>query len=147
MENKSLQFDNTTHEPKKNWWQRNWKWFVPTGCLSLLIIVAILIYGVFTAINSVIKESTLYVEAFEKVANNTYVIDQIGEPIEQDGIFEGNVSVSNDDGDADLRIPFKGSKSKAVLHVVAYKQDGEWIYETLTITIDKTKEEIDLLKE
>lgn len=140
-----MQYDNTIHEPRKNWWQRNWKWFVPTGCLSLLVIFSIVVYGIFTMVTSVIKESTPYTEALQKVVTDSSVIEQLGEPIEQSGMLQGTISISNDDGEADLQIPLKGSKSKATLHVVAYKKNDQWHYETITVLVETTQEKINLI--
>src|SRR5438876_830195 len=33
--------------PQAGWWSRNWKWFVPVGCLSLLATCGCCIGGVF----------------------------------------------------------------------------------------------------
>lgn len=47
-------------EVRKSWWDRNWKWFVPTGCLSLLVLFGLFLTGLFFGITSMLKESDSY---------------------------------------------------------------------------------------
>jgi hypothetical protein len=39
------------------WWQRNWKWFVPVGCLGLLAIITGLAVLLVTVVLGMIKSS------------------------------------------------------------------------------------------
>jgi len=34
--------------PPSNWWSRNWKWFVPTGCLTLILLFSLFLALIFT---------------------------------------------------------------------------------------------------
>ncbi|MDR7212113.1 cytochrome c oxidase assembly factor Coa1 family protein [Flavobacterium piscis] len=133
------------NEVKKNWWDRNWKWLVPTGCLSLLILFGLFIAGIFFGVTSMIKESDAYKGAMTEVQHNKVVIEKLGSPIEPDGITSGSINVSGSKGNCDLQIPIKGSKGTGVLFVVAEKR-GDWKYNEMSVYIDATKEEIDLLK-
>lgn len=142
-----MDYDDNYQEPRKNWWQRNWKWFVPTGCLSLIAVFIIFIVAMFFTVTSMLKESTPYVDAFENATTNSYVIEQLGEPIEQSALIQGQISVSNNDGDADIRIPLKGPKGEALLHVVGQKHDGKWTYSKMSVTIEPSNEVINLLEE
>jgi hypothetical protein len=38
-----------TETGNPNWWSRNWKWFVPVGCLSLILLFCAFIAVVFGA--------------------------------------------------------------------------------------------------
>jgi hypothetical protein len=138
--------NNDFQEPKKNWWQRNWKWFVPTGCLSLIVIFAIFIVGMFFTVTAMLKESTPYVDAYSKATSNSYVIEQLGEPIEQSAIIQGQISVVNNDGDADIRIPLKGPKGEALLHVIGTKRNDVWSYQKMKVFFVTTKDSINLLE-
>jgi hypothetical protein len=129
---------------KKSWWDRNWKWFVPTGCLSILAFFGLLIGGIFFGITSMMQESDAYKGALNKAQHNKFVIEKLGKPIETDGMTSGSINVSGETGDCDLQIPVKGSKGKGTLFVVATKR-GNWTFEHLSVFIEATEEEIDLL--
>lgn len=129
---------------KKSWWDRNWKWFVPTGCLSILALFGLFIAGILFGVTSMMQESDAYKEALSKVQHNKIIIEKLGAPIETDGMTSGSINVSGETGNCDLQIPIKGSKEKGTLFVVATKR-GKWKFEHLSVYIEKTDEEIDLL--
>jgi hypothetical protein len=137
---------DTLHEPRKNWWQRNWKWFVPTGCLTLVALFVVFIIAMFFTVTAMLKKSTPYVDAYAKATSNSYVIEKLGEPIEQSALIQGQISVSTTDGVADIRIPLKGPKGEGLLHVIGVKTDDTWSYSKMSVYIDATKETIDLLE-
>jgi hypothetical protein len=130
---------------RKSWWDRNWKWFVPTGCLSLLVLLGLFITAVFFGVTSMMKDSDVYKETLTEVKHNKVIIEKLGNPIEADGMTSGNISLSNDTGNCDLQIPIKGSKGKGTIFIVAEKR-GTWKYSAKSVYIEATKEEIDLLK-
>ncbi|TPG41736.1 cytochrome c oxidase assembly factor Coa1 family protein [Flavobacterium pectinovorum] len=132
-------------EVRKSWWDRNWKWFVPTGCLSLLVLLGLFITAVFFGVTSMMKDSDVYKETLTEVKHNKVIIEKLGNPIEADGMTSGNISLSNDTGNCDLQIPIKGSKGKGTIFIVAEKR-GTWKYSVKSVYIEATKEEIDLLK-
>lgn len=140
-----IPMEDTEFQPRKNWWDRNWKWFVPTGCLSLVVLCGLVIAGIFWGITSILKGSDSYKTAMNEVQHNKIVIEKLGSPIQEDGIASGSVNINNNVEHCDLQIPIKGSKEKAILYVVATKR-GTWKYNEMTVYIEKTKEEIDLLK-
>ncbi|WP_430411431.1 cytochrome c oxidase assembly factor Coa1 family protein [Kordia sp.] len=137
---------DTLHEPRKNWWQRNWKWFVPTGCLTLIVVFVIFIVAMFFTVTSMLKESTPYVDAFEAATNNSYVIEQLGEPIEQSALIQGQISISNSASDADISIPLKGPKGEAMLHVIGTKNNSEWSYSKMKVYFTTSKDSLNLLE-
>ena len=135
--------DNYT-EVRKNWWDRNWKWFVPTGCLGLIVLFGLFIAGIFFGVTSMMKDSDAYKESMTIVQHDKSVNNKLGSPIETDGMVSGNISIHNDTGNCDLQIPIKGSKGKGTLFVVAEKK-GKWKYSQMSVYIEATDEEIDLL--
>ena len=135
--------DNYT-EVRKNWWDRNWKWFVPTGCLGLIVLFGLFIAGIFFGVTSMMKDSDAYKESMTIVQHDKSVNNKLGSPIEVDGMVSGNISIHNDTGNCDLQIPIKGSKGKGTLFVVADKR-GKWKYSQMSVYIEATDEEIDLL--
>lgn len=133
------------YQPKKNWWDRNWKWFVPTGCLSLIVLFGLFLGGIFFGITSMMKDSDAFKESMAAAQQNKMVIQKLGSPLETNGIMSGSINISNDTGDCDLQIPIKGPKGEATLFIVGTKR-GKWKYEQMSVYIKKTDEEINLLK-
>lgn len=136
---------NELIEDKRNWWNRNWKWFVPTGCMSLIVLFALFLFGVFFEVTSIIKDSDAYIESMELVQHNKILIEKLGSPIETDGMVSGTVSAVNNVRKCDVQVPLKGPKGKATLFVVGEKR-GKWKYSEMSVYIEKTDEKIDLLK-
>ncbi|WP_420570792.1 cytochrome c oxidase assembly factor Coa1 family protein [Kordia sp.] len=135
------------HQPRKNWWQRNWKWFVPTGCLSIIALFVIFIIAIFFTVTSFIKKSTPYKDAFDSATTNEYVIEILGKPIEQEGMLQGNISIQNNTGEANISFPVEGPNGSGTVYVVGQKYNGTWTYDKMTIYIDSSNETIDLLQE
>ncbi|MEM9679151.1 MAG: cytochrome c oxidase assembly factor Coa1 family protein [Bacteroidota bacterium] len=132
---------------QRSWWSRNWPWVVPVGGCLILIILGILgIGGLIFGVTSMIKNSAPYEYALEQAKQNEDVIYALGEPIETNGIMQGNLSFENDNGEVDIRIPIKGPMGEADIIVVGEKYDGEWSYEKLYVLIKETQEEINLLE-
>jgi len=129
----------------QSWLNRNWKWFIPTGCLTLLLLAALFIGGIFYEVTSVLKDSEAYKESMIAVENNKFVIEKLGSPLETDGMVSGTVTSHNDVRACDVQVPLKGPKGKGTLFVVGEKR-GTWNYSEMSVYIENTKEKIDLLK-
>jgi Cytochrome oxidase complex assembly protein 1 len=130
-----------------NWWTRNWKWFVPTGCLTILALFLAFIALIAIIVFSAMKSSDVYKDALAKAKAEPAVIEALGSPI-QDGMFvSGNTKVDGGSGEANLAIPISGPKGKGTLYVVAIKSVGFWNYSSLVVEVAQTKQRIDLLHE
>src|SRR5438093_6457437 len=133
-------------QPRGNWWTRNWKWFVPTGCFTILILFAAFITLIVMIVFSAMKSSDVYKDALKRAKAEPAVIEALGSPI-KDGMFvSGSTKVNGASGEANLAIPIYGPKGKATIYVVAKKIAGEWKDSVLEVEIEKTKKRIDLLK-
>ena len=129
------------------WWQRNWKWFVPVGCLGLLAIFTGFVVLIVTIVFGVIKSSDVYKGALVRAKADPAVEMALGTPIEEGLFVMGNINVSGSSGEANLAIPISGPDGEATIYVVAEKSAGRWIFLTLVVEIKTTGERIDLLKE
>ncbi|RYJ38580.1 Coa1 domain containing protein [Flavobacterium anhuiense] len=130
---------------KQSWLNRNWKWLIPSGCLTLIILVALFIGGIFYEVTSVLKDSEAYKESMTALQNNKLVVEKLGSPIETDGIVSGTVTSSNSVRTCDVQVPLKGPKGKGTLFIVGEKR-GTWKYSEMSVYIENTNEKIDLLK-
>lgn len=129
------------------WRQRNWKWFVPVGCLGLLAIFTGFVALIVTVVFGMIKSSDAYQGALARARTDQGVEMALGRPIEEGWFVMGNINISGSSGEADLAIPISGPYDKATIYAVAEKSAGQWIFLTLVVKIKSTGDRIDLLQE
>jgi hypothetical protein len=132
--------------PPRSWWSRNWKWFVPVGCLLPIFLCGGGITGLVFFGLSLIKSSEPYQHAMTEAKGNSAVVANLGEPVEPRLLPNGSVNLHNDAGDADLIIPVRGSKGTGKMHIVGIKSAGKWTYSQLDFTPDDGKPTVNLLK-
>lgn len=128
-----------------SWWNRNWKWFVPVGCLSIIAVFAAFIALILYVVFGVMKSSDVYVQALDRARNNPAVVSALGAPIETGFFTSGSINVSGPSGDAELAIPISGPKGRGTLYLEARKSAGQWSYSQLVVQIEQTSRIIDLL--
>ena len=133
-------------QKEENWWSRNWKWFVPVGCLGTILIFSAFIVLILSLIFGIMKSSDVYRDALETARADSAVVEALGVPIEEGWFVTGNIDVSGSSGDADLAIPISGPRGKATLYVKAAKSAGQWEYSTLVVDLENTGERIELLQ-
>ena len=131
---------------KKNWWGRNWKWLVPTGCLSSLLILAAFVAVILTIVSVAMKSSDVYQQAMQRARANPAVVEALGTPITDGFLASGSVNTSGSSGNANLSNPISGSKGSATIVLQARKSGGEWSYSTLRVEIGATGRRIDLMR-
>ncbi|MDY8135065.1 cytochrome c oxidase assembly factor Coa1 family protein [Aquimarina sp. 2201CG5-10] len=132
--------------PKKSWFARNWGWAVPVGgCLTIIILFFVFLGSVIFGVSELMTGSDPYNEGLAKAQQDDYIIELLGEPIETDGIMQGELSFKNNTGKANISIPIKGPEGKAKVYVVGTKQNDEWDYSEMYVIIKETDEQIDLL--
>lgn len=132
--------------PKRNWWTRNWKWFVPTGCLTMLALFVLFVCSIAMIVFSAMKSTDVYKDALAKAKATPAVVEALGSPI-KDGLFvSGNTNVNGASGEANLAIPISGPQGKGTIYLKAEKSLGRWNYSELVVEIQKTGERIDLLE-
>lgn len=134
-------------EQDKNWWDRNWKWFVPIGCLGSLTLFAGFIALIMCLVFGIMKSSDAYKDAIAKSKAHPSVQNTIGTPIEEGMFIAGNINVSGPSGHANLSIPISGPDGKGTIYVVAAKSAGQWTFSTLVVEINETKQRIDVLEQ
>jgi hypothetical protein len=131
----------------RNWWSRNWKWFVPTGCLSLLLLVGGCIGSIIMVATTAMKSSDVYKDALVKAQSNPAVVAALGTPITTGFFTSGSINTNGPTGDAAFSIPLSGPKGKAKIHLEAEKSAGEWTFSTLVVQVENPAQRIDLLAE
>ena len=77
---------------QKNWWKRNWKWFVSLSGIVLIIISVFIssgMGGIGADLAQAYSDTELYENALDKVKSNQKVTELLGkiEPIDKLAIF------------------------------------------------------------
>ncbi len=135
------------HVQQKSWFARNWGWVVPVGgCLTIIVLFFIFLGSVIFGVSEMMTGSDPYKEGLAKAQQDDYLIEILGEPIETDGIMQGELSFKNSKGKADISIPIKGPKGEARVYIVGTKQNEQWTYSEMYVIIAETDEQIDLLE-
>jgi hypothetical protein len=129
----------------KSWWDRNWKWLVPTGCLTGVLLFAAFVGGLMWLVLGLIRSSQPYEDAFAHLQSHPALIARIGEPIEPRFWLMGSVETSGPSGTAELSIPVSGPEGKAVVYVSARKSMGEWSLLEMVAELRPTEERIEML--
>ena len=136
-----------TQPQRTNWWGRNWKWFVPTGCLGMLLLALTFVALIMAIVFGAMKSSDAYKTALAKAKSDPRVVNALGAPIEAGFFVSGKTNVSGSSGDADMTVPISGSRSKGTIYFVASKFAGKWAFSKLVVEVEKTGERIDLTEE
>jgi Cytochrome oxidase complex assembly protein 1 len=132
---------------QRNWWNRNWKWFVPVLGVVVVSFGVMFIGGILLAVTTSMKSTGAYREAVERATQNEAVQAALGTPITSGFWVTGNFNVSGSSGRANLAIPISGPQGKATIHAVATRAAGKWTFDTLVVKIRATGERIDLLEQ
>jgi Cytochrome oxidase complex assembly protein 1 len=130
---------------QKGWFGRNWKWFVPVVCLSVVVTIGAVVAAFIFLVFGAIKSSDVYQQALAKTRSNPAVVRELGEPIETGLSVSGSINVRNDSGNAEIRIPVNGSKKSGAIHAVAVKNQGQWDFSALEVEIEGESKRINLL--
>ena len=129
----------------KNSFSRNWKWFVPTLILGLVLLLALFVGGLLTFIFGLLKSSEPYQHAVAVASSNPDVVRELGAPIGPGWFLSGNINLSENSGDANLAIPLHGKLRHGTVYVIAKKTDGVWTYNKLEMLVDGHEFPIQLL--
>jgi len=133
---------NETATP--NWWGRNWKWFVPVGCLSMILLFCAFLAVVFGAASGMMKSSDAYKHALALAEASPAVTEALGSPIHPGWFTSGSIKTTGATGEAQLEIPISGPKGKGKIYVEGTKSAGEWTYSKLDVLVEASGERIDL---
>lgn len=134
------------NEPaERSWWSRNWKWVVPVGCLTPIVICGGGVALFASLIFGIVKQSGAYQDSLAQVRADPRVTAALGEPIEPGWLVTGNVEVNGAAGEANISYGVTGPDGSGTVYVEADKTAGQWTFHVLLVDIDDTGDRIDLL--
>ncbi|TVQ36153.1 MAG: hypothetical protein EA370_08520 [Wenzhouxiangella sp.] len=131
---------------RDSWWQRNWKWFVPVGCLGVLALIAASVLMIVFLVMGGMRNAEVTQLAISTAQAHPGLVRAIGEPITPRGFISGNISISGPSGEADLAIPVAGSHGRATLYGEAQRRQGQWHYQSLVAEVEGDGPRLDLLE-
>jgi hypothetical protein len=131
-----------TPTPKKDWFSRNWKWFIPVVLLVIGLCCVVCVGGGFYSIFGLIKSNYVYQHGLEMVQVNTRAQQLLGTPINAGFLVSGNVEESGSTGSADLSFPVSGPKGSGTVHAKGTKYGGSWVITSLVLVMDGTGERV-----
>jgi hypothetical protein len=134
-----------TSPERKNWLERNWKWFVPLLAFCSVIIITSFVAGILYLVLGVVKSSDVYKDAVRIAGNHDEAIRVLGEPIRPRWYVMGNIEVSGPGGHAELSIPVTGYRTGGTLYLSATREAGKWYYKYLILEVNDSGERISLL--
>lgn len=134
--------------PRRSWFNRNWKWAVPVGCLAGLLLfvgaLAILFFLIYGAVTTAIRSSDAYEVGMAQARANPDLKTALGEPIESGFWLSGSINVNGSSGNVDVSIPISGPKGTGTLYVVGTRSAGRWQYSTMAAEVPGRSGRIDL---
>jgi TonB family protein len=131
-----VQFGGSFQQPQqqsKGCLGRNWKWAVPLGCVTLILVLGAAGGAIFLFAMSAVKSSDVYKGALERAQKSPEAVALLGEPIKDGWLVKGNVSFNGGSGNANFEIPVSGPKNSGTLYVRAINEGGAWMYEKLDL--------------
>ncbi|HWX56844.1 MAG TPA: cytochrome c oxidase assembly factor Coa1 family protein [Verrucomicrobiae bacterium] len=131
--------------PKKGWFSRNWKWFVPLVVLTPILLIGLFAGVVLTFVFGLLKSSEPYKHGVEVVMRDPRAQQALGPPVKIGRLVSGNVNTTLDSGEADLGIPVYGSAHEGKVYVIAKKSAGVWHYEKIQLWLEGQPSGLDLL--
>lgn len=120
---------------------------VAFGCGGCMLAV-VLVIGAFVVfafgVLYFISQSGPGDMAFEAAKKSEILREALGEPMEKGWFVNGNVSINNNSGKADLTIPVSGPKGSAEMHIIAEMKEGIWHFSEAKATISGRTDPVDL---
>jgi hypothetical protein len=105
----------------RQWWRRNWAWFLPTstlviGSLALVLTFLGLIAFVVVSALGTLRSSSACTAAIGRAASDPAVLEAVGVPIERGWLVSGTLDPGRC---AELTIPISGPRGSATIHIKA----------------------------
>lgn len=92
--------------------------------------------GLTVTAEQMFRHSAVVRTAFGRANLAPCVKEQLGEPVRLGWMITGNMSESNESGEADLEVPIKGPKGKGHISLIAKKESSRWSYQSLSFYLD-----------
>ncbi len=132
-------------QEQKGWFARNLKWLIPCGCMGAVLGCLLFGFALTALVMGAIKSSGAYTGAVTQAHASPAVTEALGTPLVEGFFVQGNINVTPASGVANLKIPISGPKGSGQVYAEATKSVGEWSYSVLSVKLDGSGQEINLL--
>jgi hypothetical protein len=105
----------------RGWWSRNWKWFVPTVLLCLMLMCGGCLAGIFAIFVTGLRQIEPYKVTMQKIEDNKEAQEAFGQPIKDDSWFP---VLTPDGNNMDIRWDLAGPKGKGKAYVKSRSISG-----------------------
>jgi len=122
--------------PQPSWWGRNWKWVVPVGCLTPLIVCGGLISLIVMLVFGVLRNSEVYEQSLARVQGHPEVQAALGTPLEPGLLVTGSINITGSSGHAEISYPVAGPRGSATVHAAADLTAGTWVFTSIVVEPD-----------
>ncbi|MGO8751223.1 MAG: cytochrome c oxidase assembly factor Coa1 family protein [Thermoguttaceae bacterium] len=117
----------------RGWWSRNWRWFLPT---ALLLLIVLCVGAGIVYLNS----KATYQMALEQVRKDPNVVERLGRPIQPARwIPSGDEHLVDDRGDAHWDFKITGPKGSADVRTQSRRLSGQWTMTMLEVVFSDGK--------
>lgn len=130
---------------KKSWIDQHPYGKMLLGALTIAGLLVLFGGGIFGGVQYAFKHSDVYHQALERAQSDTKVIELLGDSIHAKWIWQGNISIQNSDGNANMVVPIAGSRGEGKIHLIAKKRAGVWSFSQLEFEMNSGSESINLL--
>jgi hypothetical protein len=130
--------------PQRSWWGRHWKWVIPVGCLTPILLCGGFFTLIFTLVFGLIKSNGAYTDSLATLSADPQVTAALGTPIKPGFFVRGSIHISGPSGHADISYSVSGPQDSAVVYVISDKSAGLWSHTTFIVELDSTGQRIDL---
>ena len=120
----------------RGWWSRNWKWFVPTVLLIMILICCGGPIAIFYGGVSVLRNTEPYVKIMQMIQANPEAQEALGQPIRDDSWFP---VLSTDGDNIDIRWDLAGPKGKGKAYVKSRTNNGKIEIVIIEVTLPNGK--------
>jgi cytochrome oxidase complex assembly protein 1 len=124
---------------RRDWWGRNWKWFLPLIGVTGLAMLTAFVAAILWVVVGTMKSSDAYKTAVATAKADARVISALGSPVKEGFFVTGNIHASGPSGEASLAIPISGPKGEGTIYVEATKAVGQWHYSNLVFEVKGTR--------
>jgi protein-disulfide isomerase len=122
-----------TPQLRRNWWSRNWKWFVPAGCLTMLVCLALVVCAFVLVAISAVKSSSFYQTGVAHAKSDERVQAALGSNLHEGMFLPGDTRKKGSLREYEFRIPISGSKGKGTIYLVVAKSAGQYQIDNLSV--------------
>ncbi len=119
--------------PRRGWWSRNWKWFVPTLLLLFVILCCGCPVGFGFWFYSRVYEVPPLQQAMQQIQSNEELAQDLGQPIKP--VYFPPPTFQGSEREIEVRWFIRGPKGQATAHIKARPGGGGFETVMLEVTL------------